>query len=56
MIVVNKCRLYCPFLSDIPGAGGDTLRKIRWVRWPASQTPYPIYDHNLRFFPTLFMT
>ena len=36
---------------------GGVLAEIlgRGVR-PPSQNPYPIYDQNLRFFPTLFMT
>ena len=39
-----------------PPGGGVLLKKLgRGVR-PASQNPYPIYDQNLRFFPTLFMT
>ena len=50
-----------------PRGGGVLPEKLSVGVWPASQTPYPIYDQNLRFslpylwpksaiFPTLFMT
>ena len=54
------------FIEANPGGGGVLPEKLgRGVR-PASQTPYPIYDQNLRYslpylwpdqkFETLFMT
>ena len=38
-----------------PGDNPQNLQLGSGVR-PAYQNPYRIYDQNLRFFPTLFMT
>ena len=48
-------------VGDLPSAPGNWSRGvlpeklIGGVR-PTSQNPYPLYDQNLRFFATLFMT
>ena len=53
--------LFCQNLRELSvesraGGGGVLLEKLgRGVR-PASQNPYPIYDQNLRYFFSLFMT
>ena len=57
--VTKFLSLKCVHIEDtkgfMPGEGVLPEKLGRGV-WPASQNPYPIFDQNLGFFPTLFMT